>query len=86
MIEGIPVDTWMHRERPIFIEGANQVEDTRSKPMIGGLHVDSPGHAMIRSDAWKDSWKNSTIVVRSSRDRGAFGEIVAHDHFMIGGP
>ena len=76
VMDGLPVDTWMHRERPIFIGRANQVEDRRSNPTIGVLHVDSPRHAMIRLDGWNDSWKSfdrGAIELRSWliwRDRG----------------
>ena len=49
-------------------------------------NLNRPTHLDMRSDDWEDSWKNSTIVVRSNRDRGAFGEIMAHHHVTIDGP
>ena len=38
---------------------------------IDALNRNCPTHLDMRSDDWELSWRNSMIVVRSNRDRGA---------------
>ena len=87
--------TWRHVATVgafIFINmrAARSRSDGHSEARSSSLHGDARS-ARFPSDCLEDSWKKSTIAVRSSRDRGSFSaesrprsfQLVAHDRTAV---
>ena len=70
-IEGLPCDTWKTLERWIFIAAIFSHPRDCDLTVTVTCDRDHPLHLKISSDGVGDAWKNTTIAVRSNRDRGA---------------
>ena len=68
---------------PLTVDGSGSRDLHRMAAIVRDLGDARGAIAITRSpsDGGASSRKTSTIAVRSSRDRGSFGEIVAHNRF-----
>ena len=68
---------------PLTVDGSGSRDLHRMAAIFRDLEDARRAITITRSpsDGGANSRKNSTIAVRSNRDRGAFREIVEHDRF-----